>query len=400
MEITKLPQKKKAHTRRRVAAYTRVSTDGELQLHSLDNQVAYYSNLISANPEWEFAGIYTDEGITGTSMKNRKDFLRMMEDAKQGKIDLILTKSVSRFARNTVDLLQCVRELQKLKVEVRFEKDGISTFNGEGELMLSLLASFAQAESESISENVKWGKRKQMQKGIIHHYTRSFGYEWKGDDYVIVPEEAAVVHYIFESYISGISPTKIAQSIDLPTTAGHPFSRLAVKNILKNSNYTGDRVLQKFYSDKPNNRRRNYGDIPQYVLKDAHEAIISQETFEKAQEIMKERAEKSPKKTFSCFTGKVKCGHCGRSCARRTLHGIKIWKCQGNEVSRTCDARYIKEDELRSIVFSVFEDEEDFSNRAAKVEIYDDHVAFITENDKTITKTRKPGRRRQKNARQ
>lgn len=398
MQITKLPLKKREVARCKVAAYARVSKDSDTLLHSLAAQVSYYSDLINSNPEWEFAGIYVDEGISGTKLKNRDDFLRMMEDAHLGKIDLILTKSVSRFARNTVDLLKSIRELQELNVEVRFEKDGISTFAGEGELMLSLLASFAQAEAESVSENVKWGKRKQMQEGIYHHTARCYGYEWQGDDYVIVPEEAEVVCYIFESYIAGTSPKHIAESIDVPTVTGAPFSRVAVKDILKNRIYTGDRVLQKFYSPKVRKKVRNYGEMPQYILEGVHEGIISHETFDHAQAIMKDRADKTPKKTFTCFTGKVKCGHCGRSCCRRTLHGKRIWKCQGNEMSKTCGARYISDDELRSITFSIFTDEDEFTRKVSRIDLYDDHVAFITAEGKTIKRTRKIGRRRQKNA--
>lgn len=262
MEITKLPIKRAAPKRRKVAAYARVSRDFVNLLHSLAGQVSYYTDRISTNTEWELAGIYVDEGISGTSLEKRSDFLRMMEDARCGKINLVLTKSVSRFARNTVDLLQSVRELQALGVEVRFEKDGISTADGEGELMLSLLASFAQAEAEFLSENVKWSKRKQMQEGIYHHTARSYGYEWQGDDFVIVPEEAEVVRFIFASYLAGMSPAHIAAAIDVSTVNGGQFTRTTVKGILKNRTYAGDRVLQKFYSHKPRKKTRNYGELP------------------------------------------------------------------------------------------------------------------------------------------
>lgn len=398
MEITKLPIKKAAPKRRRVAAYARVSRDSDTLLHSLANQVSYYTDRISSNPEWEFAGIYVDEGISGTSVEKRSDFLRMMADVRDRKMDLILTKSVSRFARNTVDLLRSVRELQGLGIEVRFEKDGISTADGEGELMLSLLASFAQAEAESISENVKWGKRKQMQEGIYHHTARSYGYEWQGDDFVVVPEEAKVVRSIFESYLAGMSPTHIAAAIDVPTVAGRPFTRTTVKDILKNRTYAGDRVLQKFYSYKPRKKTRNYGELPQYVLSDIHEAIIPREMFEQVQEAMQERAEKTPTKTFTCFTGKVNCGHCGRPCFRRTLHGKRIWKCRGNEVDRDCGARYISDDELRSITFSIFGDENGFLRRTERIDLYDDRVEFILKDGNTVTRSRTIGRRRQRNA--
>ena len=398
MEITKLPIKRAAPKRRKVAAYARVSRDFDSLLHSLAGQVSYYTDRISTNPEWELAGIYVDEGISGTSLEKRSDFLRMMEDARCGKIELVLTKSVSRFARNTVDLLQGVRELQALGVEVRFEKDGISTADGEGELMLSLLASFAQAEAESISENVKWGKRKQMQEGIYHHTARSYGYEWQGDDFVIVPEEAEVVRFIYASYLAGMSPAHIAAAIDAPTVNGGHFTRITVKGILKNRTYAGDRVLQKFYSHKPRKKTRNYGELPFYVLQDVHEAIIPRETFERVQEIMQEKVERTPAKTFTCFSGKVRCGHCTRPCFRRTLHGKRIWKCRGNEIDRDCGARYISDDELWSITFSIFEDEADFLRRTERIELFDNCIKFILKNGKAITRSRTIGRRRQRNA--
>ena len=398
MQITELPLKKRNVSRRKVAAYARVSIDSDTLLHSLANQVSYYSDLISSNPEWEFVGIYVDEGISGTNMDNRVDFMRMMKDARQGKIDLIISKSVSRFARNTVELLQSIRDLQRLNVEVLFEKDGISTFDGTGELMLSLLASFAQAEAESLSENVKWGKRKQMQEGVYHHYSRCYGYEWQGDDYVIVPKEAKVVRFIFKSYIAGLSPKHIAEEIDVPTTTGAPFSRQAVKDILKNRIYVGDRVLQKYYAPKLRKKSKNYGELPQYVLEGVHEGIITHSTFDQVQRIMKQRAEKAPKKTFTCFTGKIKCGYCGRSCCRRTLHGKHIWRCQGKEISKTCNAMHIREDELRSITFSIFADEEDFIRKINRVDLYDDHIVFVTTDEKTIKRERIE-RRHQKNAR-
>lgn len=396
MQITKLPLLQNKPQRLKVAAYTRVSRDSETLLHSLANQVSYYTKLINSNPEWEYAGVYVDEGITGTSIEDRSDFLRMMEDAKQGKIDLILTKSVSRFARNTVDLLDSARTLKELNVEVRFEKDNISTFDNDGELMLSLLASFAQAEAESLSENVKWGKRKQMQEGIYHHFARCYGYKWQGDNFCIVEEEAEVVRFIFREYLAGVSPTQIARKITAPTLTGKQFTRGTVKDILKSCNYVGDRTLQKFYSPSIRKKDRNYGQLPKYVVSDVHEPIISREDFLKVQEMMAEKAKKTPKKTFTCFSGLVKCGHCGRACCRRTLHGKRIWKCQGNEMSRTCEARYISEEELRKFTFSIFEDEDDFKRQIELIKLFDDNVTFVYKDGREKKFTRKIGRRRRR----
>lgn len=350
--------------------------------------------MIKGNLEWEFVEVYIDEGITGTSVKNRTQFQKMMEDAKHDKFDLILTKSVSRFARNTVDLLKYCRELKALNVEVIFEKDHISTFSGDGELMLSLLASFAQAESESISQNVKWGIQRGIQQGKYNHYSRCFGYTWDHDDYVIVEEEAEVVRFIFESYLNGMSPTKISRLIDSKTVTGKAFTRGTVKGILKNRIYVGDRIRQQFYSPAIRQKRRNYGEVPKYILEDVHKGIIDRETFDKVQEMMNRKAANTPKKTFTCFSGKMVCGHCGRALCRRTLHGKKIWKCQGNEISGICMGRYISEEKLREYTFSIFKNEDEFKRVVDKVVVSDDFVEYLR-NDETSKKLdRKEPKRR------
>ena len=197
-----LPQIRK---RRRVAAYARVSMESERLMHSLSAQVSYYSTLIQKNPEWEYAGVYADEGITGTKVSARPEFQRLIADCEAGLIDLVLVKSISRFARNTVDLLQIIRHLKEIGVEVRFEEQNISTFSNDGELMLTILASFAQEECVSISENVKWGTRKRFEQGVPNGQFRIFGYRWENGRLVIVPEEAAIVRRIFANFLAGKS---------------------------------------------------------------------------------------------------------------------------------------------------------------------------------------------------
>lgn len=389
MEITKLPLLKSEIKKRRVAAYARVSASTEELIHSLANQVSYYTQLIKNNPEWEFVEVYVDEGISGTSTEKRTQFLKMMDDARNGRFDLLLTKSVSRFARNTVDLLKYSRELKSLNIEVRFEKDNISTFSNEGELVLALLASFAQAESESISQNVTWSKQKEMREGIYHHINRCYGYKWDGDEYCIVEDEANVVRFIFESYINGISPTQISKLIQSKTVTGKSFTRGTVRDILRNSIYTGDRTLQKYYTPIVRRKKRNHGQLPKYVLEDAHEAIIDKDTFDKAQNIMKEKAERTPKKVFTCFSGKMICGHCGRSLCRRNISDYKIWKCQGNEISKYCTARYITEKRLRDYTFSIFKDEADFKRQIDKVLLFDDYLIYKTKEGKEYRVERK-----------
>jgi site-specific DNA recombinase len=205
-KITKIEPKIKAlPQRKKVAAYARVSMETERLHHSLSAQVSYYSELIQKNPEWQYAGVYADEGITGTSTMKRPEFQRMLADCEAGKIDIILTKSISRFARNTVDLLETVRHLKELGIEVRFEKEHINSLSGDGEVMLTLLASFAQSETESISNNVKWGIRKRMQAGMpyANGHMNVYGYRWEGDEMVIVPEEAAIVRASTRTSLTG-----------------------------------------------------------------------------------------------------------------------------------------------------------------------------------------------------
>ena len=191
--------------RKKVAAYARVSMESERMHHSLSAQVSYYSSLIQKNPDWEYAGVYADYGISGTGMKKWQEFLWMLEDAEAGKIDIILTKSIQRFARNTVDLLRTVRHLKELGVEVWFEKENIHTMSGDGELMMTILASFAQEESRSISENVRWRVKQRFETGIPNGRFRIYGYRWKGNQLVVKPEEAAVVKFIYANFLKGVS---------------------------------------------------------------------------------------------------------------------------------------------------------------------------------------------------
>ena len=191
--------------KKKVAAYARVSMESERMNHSLSAQISYYSSLIQKNPDWQYAGVFADDGVSGTGTAKRSEFRRMIETAENGGIDIILTKSIQRFARNTVDLLETVRHLKDIGVEVRFEKEHINSMSGDGELMLTILASFAQEESRSISDNVKWGTRKRFQKGIPNGKFRVYGYRWEGDELVIVPEEAKIVKRIFQNFLDGKS---------------------------------------------------------------------------------------------------------------------------------------------------------------------------------------------------
>lgn len=288
-EVSKVkPSMPILHRKKCVAAYARVSMDSERLMHSLSSQVSYYSDYIQKNPQWIYAGVYADEGISGTQTQKRDKFNRLMKDCDDGKIDIILVKSISRFARNTVDLLKTVRHLKSLGIEVRFEKENINSMSNDGELMLSILASFAQEESRSISENVKWGTRKRFEQGIPNGRVRTFGYQWDGNTLVIVPEEAEIVKRIFSEFLNGQSPRMIAKKLNddgLKTRANCKWSDFSIRYILTNITYTGNMLLQKVFVDDPilKNRKTNRGELPRYFVENTHESIIGKDIFDKAQ---------------------------------------------------------------------------------------------------------------------
>lgn len=302
--------------RKRVAAYARVSVI-ELE-NSLSAQMEYYRKVIECNPEWKFAGIYADNGISGTSTK-RPEFKRLIKDCEAGLIDIILVKSISRFARNTVDTLNTIRHLIDLSVEVRFERERINTLSGDGELLLTLLASYAQEESDSISRNVKWAIRKRFKEGVQNGVRAPFAYRWDGEKYLAIPEKAEIVKEIFRRYIAGESAYRIANSLakrEIKGQAGLPIEQSTIKEVLSSRSYTGVQVLQKSFREG-HKRRKNKGELPMYVVSDMYEPIISDEDFDRAQEIREERASLLPEKTQNPLRGKVKCGMCGRALSRK-----------------------------------------------------------------------------------
>ncbi len=353
----KVPVQKK---RERVAAYARVSMETERLAHSLSAQVSYYNSLIQSNPEWEFAGVYADLGISGTGTARRREWCRLIADCEAGKVDIILTKSISRFARNTVDLLATVRHLKEIGVEVRFEKEHIQSFSGEGELMLSILASFAQEESRSISENAKWGIRKRFQSGEIgaaNKHILGYRYQEEHKQYAVIPKEAETVRWIFEMYLAGHSLGKIAGALNgagLTTVKGCAFSGSSIKAIIGNEIYAGDIRRQKSFMEDPiaKNKVKNRGQLPQYYMADCHQAIIGRETWAK---VLAERERRGALANPSYpFTGKIKCGICGRSYTRRSYpaggKGAVVWFCRAKkEKGITCKAHNYPEGQLRMI---------------------------------------------------
>lgn len=327
-------------TRKKVAAYARVSAETDRTMHSLSAQISYYSDLIQKRPEWEYAGVFVDEAISGTSENRRTSFLEMIAAAESGNIDIILTKSISRFARNTVDLLETVRHLKEIGVEVRFEKEGINSLSEDGELMLTLLASFAQEESRSISENIRWSIQKRFEQGIPNGKFRILGYEWEDDHLVIVPDEAAVVKRIFQNFLDGKSRLETERELNgegITTKGGYKWCDSNIKVILTNITYTGNLLLNKEYLEDhiSKKRRKNRGEKPRYFVENTHEAIIDMETFQFVQDEMARRKElgalANKSLNITCFTGKLKCPHCGVSLmhnSRKREKGTEdYWKC-------------------------------------------------------------------------
>lgn len=308
-------QKVTAIKRLKVAAYTRVSHTSLLQ--SLSNQVSHYSQLIQANPEWDYVGVYSDSAISGRSQAYRRDFQQLLEDCRKGKIDLILTKSISRFGRNTVELLETVRELKRLGISVRFEKEKIDTLTAEGELLLTLLASMAQEESQSISQNIRWRVKKRFEEGKPYIPQDIFGYRWNGDEYVIEPHEASIVRQVFEWYMEGLSAPKIAKRLDdrgERTRLGNRFTKRVIYNMFDQEAYCGRLILQKTFRDQFGSRSiLNDGQMAKYIVENAHEAIVTPEYFQLVNQEKKRRARRRVSKhdALAKLQGKVYCEHCG-----------------------------------------------------------------------------------------
>lgn len=350
------------HRKKRVAAYARVSTDSDEQLSSYEAQVDFYTKYIKSNPEWEFVFVYTDEGISGTNTKKREGFNRMVADALSGKIDLILTKSISRFARNTVDSLVTVRKLKEKGVEIYFEKENIYTLDAKGEVLITIMSSLAQEESRSISENVTWGKKKSMQDGKISlPYKKFLGYKkGKNDLPEIVEEEAEIVRQIYRLYLEGKTIRNIAQYLTeqgIPTPGGKKqWSVSTIESILTNEKYKGDALLQKTYTVDFLSKKikKNNGEFKQYYIENSHPAIIDSETFDLVQnELKKRQPNRRQLNSNSPFAAKLICSECGGYYGSKVWHSNskyrnQIWRCNRKySDGKVCKTPYIREDELK-----------------------------------------------------
>lgn len=363
MRIEEIPASPKKPKVTRVAAYARVSSDKDAAFHSLEAQTEYYQNYIAARPDWELVAIYSDNGISGTTI-HRPEFQRMLQDCREGKIDLIITKSVTRFARNTIILLETIRELKKIGVECYFEKENLHTFDPKCEMMLTIMSSLAQEESRSISENVRWGKQKSMRDGKVSlPYSHFLGYK-KGADGrpEIVEEEAAVIRKIYDLFLSGKTINEIAAiltSMGVLTPAGKKkWSVSTVRRILSNEKYKGEALLQKTFTVDYLTKevRKNNGEVPSVRVRNSHEPIIEPEVFDRVQAILAESAKCRAKvRTRHPFAGKLVCGDCGSFYGhkvwrlRSTGERYNVWYCNHKyDGDKTCDSPRLRDEEIKA----------------------------------------------------
>lgn len=362
----------------RTAAYARVSSSKDAMLHSLSAQVSYYNSFIQSNPEWLFCGVYADEALTGTK-DNRENFQKLLSECRAGRIDLIITKSISRFARNTVTLLETVRELKELGVDVYFEEQNIHSISPDGEFMLTLLGSYAQEESYSASENQKWRIHKDFKQGRLGSITM-LGYERSNDGtLIIVPEEAEIVRMIFNDFLGGMGKNAIANKLlamGVPTKGGGIWTAWSIRRILRNEKYCGDILFQKSFRENHITKRKieNKGQLPQYYAEETHEPIINKETFLAVQELLKENQRftpASPTTNTYPLTGMIHCDCCGKYYRRKVQKYRVTWICWTYDArgKKFCpESKQIPEDILYDKVCEVLQLDE-FDNEVFQSEI-------------------------------
>ena len=354
--------------KRKVAAYARVSTDNEDQKTSYAAQVDYYTNYIKSRSDWEFAGMYSDEGVTGTSMKKREGFTRMVQDALDGKIQLIVTKSVSRFARNTVDSLTTIRKLKENGVEVYFEKEAIWTFQARGEILLTILSSLSQEEARSISENVTWGLRKRFADGKFSvGYSRFLGYD-KGEEgnLAINEEQAKIVRLIFQLFLEGMTACKIAKELAarhiLTVTGKEKWNAKTIRGVLANEKYTGCARIQKTFTPDFLTKKavKNCGQVPSYFVEQSHPAIIDPAVFEMVQREMERRTREGGRYSgVSIFSGKIRCGECGGYFGSKVWHSTDkyrrtVYRCNKKYDGQKCQTPHVTEEEIKTAFVKAF----------------------------------------------
>lgn len=362
-EVQRVPFAPKIMKLIRVAAYARVSSGKDAMLQSLSAQVSYYSDLIQHHPGWEYAGVYADEAKTGTR-DNRAEFKRLLNDCRAGKVNIVITKSISRFARNTVTLLSTIRELKALGVDIFFEEQNIHTLSAEGELIITVLASYAQEESLSVSENQKWRIKKNFEEGKPWNGTL-LGYRYENGQYVVMPEEAETVKRIFREYLSGKGILSIVNDLNadgVKTRKGTKWHKGSVSKVLRNYSYTGNLLLQKTYRENHLSKKTliNNGELPKYHAEGVHEAIISLEEFNAVQAEIERRAtnHSAPGKVYTNrypFTGLIVCGHCGAHYRRKVTHTGPVWICAtyNQQGKKACPSKAIPEPALEALTADI-----------------------------------------------
>jgi len=343
----------------RVAGYARVSLGKDAMLHSLQMQINYYHDYICSHPDWLFAGVYSDEAIAGTK-EDRPGFQKMLSDCRDGYIDMIVTKSVSRFARNTVTLLETVRSLKQRNIDIYFEEQNIHTMSADGELLLTILAGYAEEEARSVSENMKWRIRKNFEEGLTWDGT-ILGYRRREGVYEVVPEEAAIVRRIFHEYLAGKGTQAIATGLNsdgCKTRYGSAWRRSGIYKILRNCTYTGNLLLQKTYRTDFRTKRAalNRGELPKFLVENAHEPIISKEEFDSVQAEIGRRAEKfgTPDRMVSVkypFSGLIVCGKCGARYRHKVTATGPVWICTtfNQKGKKACPSKQIPEAALLAV---------------------------------------------------
>jgi DNA invertase Pin-like site-specific DNA recombinase len=357
------PRRDLGLNRKRVAAYARVSSGKDAMLHSLSAQVSYYSNMIQRRPDWVFAGVYSDEAVTGTK-DSRVEFQRMLADCEDSKIDMVITKSISRFARNTVTLLETVRRLKEINVDVYFEEQNIHSISGDGELMLTILASFAQAESLSVSENCKWRIRNKFKDGIPHTFS-ILGYDNEHGKLTVNEKEAEIIKIIFTEFLNGLGKTAIANKLNdmgYTTKNGVKWNSTKVDRILRNEKFAGDLMLQKFYNSDHLDKKKtvNNGELTRYYLTNNHEPIIERTVFDAVQKEIERRSGLctiSDTTVSYPLTGKIKCGICGKNYRHKinnagTKYQSSVWICStyNTRGKKHCPSKQIPENILEDII--------------------------------------------------
>ena len=360
MKITKIQSERQEQPRLRVAAYCRVSTENDDQRNSLETQKSHFESWIRLHSDWENAGIFYDFGISGTNKDARDGLQALLYECRIGRIDYILTKSVSRFARNTVDCLSIVRELLEYNIPIYFEKENLDTGSMESELILSIISSLAQGESESISQNVKWSIKKRYENGTYRFGYLPYGYQKDDDGNIVVnKEEAPIIRYIFDCVLSGIGAYSIAKELtakNIPSRKGSRWSESTILDILVNEKYVGDVRFQKTYTDEMFRRHNNHGEVESRIIHDHHEAIVSREVFEKANALLVQRAQMlGMKKGIGkyhqryVFSGKIICNECDGKFKRQTYCSGISWACTTHiRDNSKCSIKYIKEEAIQS----------------------------------------------------